>query len=489
MDLILVKIFATAFTLSEILTHPASVKTHLDPIADQDEVVQVLRDGCSHIRRAFDIETINLDELIATALENSSAFSANAKAFHGINFADLDAAYHRFCKNEGVDQPLDLAQVIEFYNAAAADLPDPSVLKLRKLPSMSTVLDGGGHGFADIFEPRNRRIWVPLAEIPEQLRQAAIAAEDRRFFDHHGVDERGIIRAFLGNLGASGRPQGGSSITQQVVKNLLVGEDVSYERKIREMIVASRLEAALSKDEILELYLNSAYLGRGSWGVEMAARSYFAKSARALTLSEAAMLAGLLKGPSYFDPERHPDRAKERLAYVLGRMAEDGVIDAQQKEHALAEPPKAAAFARPRRDSGFQFVDFLAREARSDGVGSLTAEFIYCALDDPCAAATGHRSGTAGRLGAIRDVGRTCCMARPRGEHRRRGPQARSRRRRVRAGMASRPESGALAALRRPLDARRHLAKSSLDPHRARGRTHRASRRLEWRNSAQPQSL
>jgi penicillin-binding protein 1A len=374
MDLILVKIFATAFTLSEILTHPASVKTHLDPIADQDEVVQVLRDGCSHIRRAFDIETINLDELIATALEDSSAFSANAKAFHGINFADLDAAYHHFCKNEGVDQPLDLAQVIEFYNAAAADLPDPSVLKLRKLPSMSTVLDGGGHGFADIFEPRNRRIWVPLAEIPEQLRQAAIAAEDRRFFDHHGVDERGIIRAFLGNLGASGRPQGGSSITQQVVKNLLVGEDVSYERKIREMIVASRLEAALSKDEILELYLNSAYLGRGSWGVEMAARSYFAKSARALTLSEAAMLAGLLKGPSYFDPERHPDRAKERLAYVLGRMAEDGVIDAQQKEHALAEPPKAAAFARPRRDSGFQFVDFLAREARSDGVGSLTAE-------------------------------------------------------------------------------------------------------------------
>jgi membrane peptidoglycan carboxypeptidase len=158
-----------------------------------------------------------------------------------------------------------------------------------------------------------------------------------------------------------------------VVKNLLVGEDVSYERKILEMIVASRLEATLSKAEILELYLNTAYLGRGSWGVEMAARSYFGKSAKDLTLAEAAILAGLLKGPNLFDPDRHLDRAKERLAYVLGRMQEDGVIDAPQKESALAAGTKAAPFARPHRDSGFQFVDFLAREARLDGVESLTA--------------------------------------------------------------------------------------------------------------------
>jgi membrane carboxypeptidase/penicillin-binding protein len=327
------------------------------------------------MRRAFDIETINLDDLISTALDDSGAFGANAKAFHGINFADLNVAYHRFCKNEVVDQPsVDLSQVIEFYNNAASDLPDATALKDRRLPSMSTVLDGDGGRFAEVFESGNRRMWVPLSEIPDYLQKATIAAEDRRFFDHHGVDERGIIRAFLGNLGASGRPQGGSSITQQVVKNLLVGEDVSYERKIREMIVASRLEATLSKDEILELYLNSAYLGRGSWGVEMAARSYFGKSAKEVTLAEAAMLAGLLKGPNYFDPERHPDRAKERFAYVLGRMQEDGVIDAQQKESAFANAPKVIAFARQRRDSGFQFVDFLAREARLDGIQSLTAE-------------------------------------------------------------------------------------------------------------------
>ena len=239
---------------------------------------------------------------------------------------------------------------------------------------MSIVLDRKGGTFADVFEAGNRRIWVPLATFPDFLQKAFVAAEDRRFFQHHGVDERGIIRAFIGNLGESGRPQGGSTITQQVVKNLLVGEDVTYERKIREMIVASRLENTLTKSEILEVYLNSAYLGRGSWGLEMAARSYFGKSAKALTLGEGAMLAGLLKGPSYFNPDRHPDRAKERLAYVIGRMQEDGVISAEQKDQALAKPPKLVAFERLRRDTGFHFIDYLGREAKSAGVESLTAE-------------------------------------------------------------------------------------------------------------------
>jgi penicillin-binding protein 1A len=375
MDMILVKIFATALALSEVTTQPQAVKTHFDAVQDRTEVVQLLRDGCAHMRQAFDIESINLDELIATALTDSKSPGAEIKAFHGINFTDLNTAYHQFCKNETVDQPVvDIGQVIEFYNNAAADLPDPTRLKGRKLPSMSAVLDGKGANFANVFEPRNRRVWVPLAKIPDLVQKAFIAAEDRRFFQHHGVDERGIIRAFIGNLADSGRPQGGSTITQQVVKNLLVGEDVTYERKIREMIVASRLESTLSKEEILELYLNSAYLGRGSWGVEVAARSYFGKSAKDLTLAEGAMLASLLKGPSFFNPDRHPDRAKERLAYVLGRMQEDGSISTEQKDKALAAPPKLVTFDRPRRDSGLHFIDFVGREARADGIPTLTAE-------------------------------------------------------------------------------------------------------------------
>ena len=300
---------------------------------------------------------------------------ADIKAFHGINFADLNAAYHQFCKNESVANPVvDLGQVIEFFNNAAADLPDQTRLKGRKLPSMSVVLDGKGGNFADIFEPRNRRIWVLLATIPDVVQKAFVAAEDRRFFQHHGVDERGIIRAFIGNLADPGRAQGGSTITQQVVKNLLVGDEVTYERKIREMIVASRVENTLSKSEILELYLNSAYLGRGSWGVEMASRSYFGKSAKNLTLAEGAMLAGLLKGPSFFNPDRHPERARERLAYVLGRMQEDGVISTDDKDRGLAAPPKLVAFEQKGRDSGLHFMDFLGREAKADGVANLTAE-------------------------------------------------------------------------------------------------------------------
>jgi penicillin-binding protein 1A len=373
METILVKIFATALALSQVTTQPQAIKTQFDPAKDQDEVVQLLRNGCAHMKHAFDIESINIDDLIATALDDPKAMGAEIKAFHGLNFNDLNAAYKQFCKNEPIANPIvDMRQVIDFFNNAASDLPDQNVLKGKRLPSMSVVLDGSGRNFAYVFEPGNRRVWISLADIPETVQRAFVAAEDRRFYAHHGVDERGIIRAFIGDLADPRRPQGGSTITQQVVKNLLVGDDVTYERKIREMIVASRLENTLTKKEILELYLNSAYLGRSSWGIEMAARSYFGKSAKDLSVAQAAMLAGLLKGPNYYNPDRHADRAKERLAYVLERMQEDGVISPAQKDEALAVPAKLVAYERPRRDSGFHFSDFLGREAKADGVASLT---------------------------------------------------------------------------------------------------------------------
>ena len=377
MDTILVKIFATALALSEVLTQPHNIKTKFDPVTDQAQVVQVLRDGCAHMRQSFDIESINLDDLISTALDDPKAVGANAAVFHGINFADLNTAYHQFCKNEAIDKPVvDLTQVIDFYNQAAADLPQQTeieALKDKKLPSMSTVYSGNGSKFADVYQPGNHRVWIALSDVPDFVQKAFIAAEDQRFYQHHGIDERGIIRAFIGNLASPGRPEGGSTITQQVVKNLLVGDDVTYQRKIREMIVASRLENALSKNDILQLYINSVYLGRGSWGIEMAARSYFGKSAKDLTLPEAGMLAGLLKGPSYYNPDRHPQRAKDRLTYVIDRMKDDGFITAEQKDQALAAPPKLVDFTPPHRDSGFAFVDFLGREAKVDGIDGLTA--------------------------------------------------------------------------------------------------------------------
>src|SRR3984885_11275540 len=168
MDTILVKLFAPALALGEVMT--------------QAQVVQILRDGCAHMRQAFDIEAINLDDLISTALDDPTAIGANIKAFHGLNFADLNTAYHQFCKNETVANPVvDLGAVITFFDNAATDLSDPARLKGKQLPALSTVLDGSGGHYADVFEPGNRRVWVPLADIPDYVQKAFIAAEDRRF--------------------------------------------------------------------------------------------------------------------------------------------------------------------------------------------------------------------------------------------------------------------------------------------------------------------
>ena len=375
METLLVKIFATALALSQVTTAPDAVKTHFDRAGDLQEVGRLLQAGCNHMRKAFDIEDINLDELIATAMDDPQAMTGEIKAFRGINFGDLHVAYRQFCKGEAVEKPaVDLGDVIDFYNKAANDLPDPTRLKGLKLPGASVVLDGKGQRFAEVFEENQRRVWVPVSDIPEHVQKSFIAAEDKRFFQHKGVDERGLIRAFIGNLAQSGRPQGGSTITQQVVKNLLVGEDLTYERKIREMIVATRLERTLSKGEILELYLNSTYLGRSAWGIEMAARSYFGKPAKDLTLPEGALLAGLTKGPNYYNPDRHPERARERLGYVLTRLQEESVITPEQSAKALNPMPELIAYERPRRDFGFHFVDQVAREAKSlAGIEGITA--------------------------------------------------------------------------------------------------------------------
>ena len=374
METILVKMFATALALSQVTTVPEAVEMRFDRTADQPRVAQLLRAGCTHMRKAFDIEDINLDELISTALDDPQAIAGESKAFRGINFGDLVVAYRQFCKNEQVAAPaVDLGEVIDFYNKALTDLPDHNKLKGLKLPGASVVLDRKGERFAEIFEENQRRVWVALPDIPEQVQKSFIAAEDKRFYEHKGVDERGLIRAFLGNLAQSGRPQGGSTITQQIVKNLLVGEDLTYERKIREMVVASRVERSLSKAEILELYLNSVYLGRSSWGVELAARSYFGKSAKDLTLMEGALLAGMPKGPNYFSPDRHPGRAQERLAYVLSRLHEDGVT-AEAPGRVLPALPGMIPYERPRRDIGFHFVDQVAREAKAlAGIEAITA--------------------------------------------------------------------------------------------------------------------
>ena len=375
MDAILVKILAAFLTLSLVTTRPDAIKTQFDPVKDQAEVTRILRDGCAHMRKAFDVESLDIDDLIKTAMDDPDALSSDVKVLHGLKFDSLIAVYRQFCKNDD-SAPMELGDVIQFYDNAVSDLPDASRLKGARLDA-GGILDAKGERFADLTES-NRRVWVPLQNIPVHVQKAFIAAEDQRFYEHKGVDERGIIRAMVSNLARSGRPQGGSTITQQVVKNLLVGDDVTYERKMREMIVAARLERTLSKGEILELYLNSIYLGRGAWGIELAARNYFGKPASALTLQEGALLAGMPKGPTYYGPDRHPDRAQERLAYVVGRMHEDNVPGAAAIDGAKIPLPQMVAYTQaPQRDSGYYFLDHVTREARSiAGIPTLTGAGI-----------------------------------------------------------------------------------------------------------------
>ncbi len=171
---------------------------------------------------------------------------------------------------------------------------------------------------------------VPIGEIPKHLKDAVLAIEDRRFYGHFGVDPIGIARALVRNVVGGGVSEGGSTLTQQLAKNLFLTHERSISRKIQELILALWLEARHSKDEILELYLNRVYLGAGTYGVEAAAQRYFGKPARAVTLHEAAVIAGLLQAPSRFAPTRNPRAAEARARIVLGAMADAGYITADQ---------------------------------------------------------------------------------------------------------------------------------------------------------------
>jgi hypothetical protein len=268
MSLFLIKILATALAIGQATTRPDAVRTEFDPVKEQKEVVQILRESCAHMRKTFDLESIDIDDLLETALSDPKA--VDARTFRGIDLGEVQTAYKEFC-NGGAAQTsaIDVGELISFYNQAAHDLPDVNFLKGLKLPVMSEVLDGKGGRFAELYQPENRRVWVSLNDVPVGVRRAFVAAEDRHFYEHKGIDERGVIRAFIGNMASPGRSQGGSTITQQVVKNLLVGNEVSYERKIREILSANKVEKLLSKDEIWSFTSTPSFsagrLGASKW--------------------------------------------------------------------------------------------------------------------------------------------------------------------------------------------------------------------------------
>lgn len=219
------------------------------------------------------------------------------------------------------------------YFYLSEDLPKISSLKDYRPPVITTVFSDDNRKIGEFY--RERRIVLPLSKMPEMLKEAFIAAEDARFYQHKGIDILSIIRAFFKNIEAGTIVQGGSTITQQVTKSFLLTPERSYTRKTKEAILAYRIDKTFTKDEILFLYLNQIYLGHGAYGVEAASENYFGKSAQDMNLAECAMLAGLPQAPSRYSPFKYPERAKQRQIYVLNRMVAEGYITNIQATEAI----------------------------------------------------------------------------------------------------------------------------------------------------------
>ena len=229
-------------------------------------------------------------------------------------------------------------------------------------PASSQILDMNGNLITNIHATENRTI-VTLDKIPPNLRNAFIAVEDNRFYDHNGIDIRGIFRAVYSNLVSGEVAEGGSTITQQLAKNAFLSQDRTIKRKIEEIFIAMRLEREYTKDEILEMYLNQIYFGRGAYGVEAAAQTYFGKDVSQLDLSECAMLAGIPRSPNYYSPLNNLAAANERKGEVLDQMVKYDYIDSATAAKTKAEPLRLVTPKEDEADTtASYFIDYVTQE-------------------------------------------------------------------------------------------------------------------------------
>jgi penicillin-binding protein 1A len=251
------------------------------------------------------------------------------------------------------------AMVILFFYLSE-DLPKITSLADYRPPIITTVYSDDNRKIAEFY--KQRRVVIPLSDMPAMLKEAFVAAEDARFFKHQGIDVQSIVRAFVKNMEAGTIVQGGSTITQQVTKSFLLTPERSYSRKVKEAILAYRIDRAFTKEEVLFLYLNQIYLGHGAYGVEAAAENYFGKSCRNLNLAECTILAGLPQAPSRYSPFRFPQRARQRQIYVLNRMVTEGYITEDQKIEAI----NTQLDIKPRKNLYIEKVPFYTEHIRRE---------------------------------------------------------------------------------------------------------------------------
>ena len=229
--------------------------------------------------------------------------------------------------------------------AVTRDLPSLDELQRVKQPVNTSIYDSSGKVLLAELHGGQNRVLAKSAQIPDVMKQATVAVEDTRFYEHHGIDYQGVIRAMILNLRAGTVVQGGSTITEQYIKNAYIGDERTYQRKLREAVLAWQLEDKWSKDQILTAYLNTVYYGAGAYGVEAAARTYFHKHISQVNLKEAAMLAALPKFPSAYSPTTDPAMAKQQRNKVLQLMADQGYITQQRADKAGAS--KLGVYAHP----------------------------------------------------------------------------------------------------------------------------------------------
>jgi len=234
-------------------------------------------------------------------------------------------------------------------------LPKVDRLADYRPPILSQVFGTDGTLVGEFY--LERRTVVPVDKMPKRLIQAFVSAEDSNFYQHKGIDYLGIARAAFKNVMSMRKKEGASTITQQVAKSMLLTPEKKFSRKLKEAILAKRMEERLSKDEILYIYLNQIYLGAGAYGVQLAAETYFGKEVDALNLAEMAMLAGLPKAPNSYSPIKHLDRAKERQAYVLERMVKEGYITQAEADYARATPIVIQPLKKVNADQSAYFLE------------------------------------------------------------------------------------------------------------------------------------
>ena len=397
------QLMAIGLTVSQLATAPAkNFQRHFDP-KDVKRVAQILHDGCAAFAKDPEDPTKPLDivGLIELAAEDKDAPAAPgapaapatpAPALKGMaaKFASLDWPALKIISKQicttGVvpdDSPAHLPDVIAYFNETFKTVDDISFLKNFHPPSSNLVKDGNEHEFTDMSQKDNNRTYVTLKELPAHVPQAFISAEDKMFYRHGGIDTIGIMRAAMSAIASTGKVSGGSTIPQQMIKNVSKHSEVTFERKMREMYLASLATEVLTKEQIMEIYLNIIPLGRGTVGLGMAAKVYFNKRASDLTISEVAALAGMNQGPDYINPDKRPKLVDQKRLRVLGRMAEDlnspetrkhtdliharvarksNQVLAAQINQARTQPPTFAARQRP--SNAYYFVDEVKRQVR-----------------------------------------------------------------------------------------------------------------------------